>query len=112
MRGSVDPACVVAGDATPVRPPDAVPTTVWMIPTVALVVNVTVATPDPLVALVLVPNEPPLPVLSLHVITTPARATGVPVAVTNCAVTVTPLPTAGMYVLRLIRNCVPTLLGK
>src|SRR5438093_2498349 len=73
-----------------------------MVPAVAPVVNVTVATPPALVVLVGLPNDPPAPVL-VQVTVLPAVATGLLFASANCAVIVMALPANGLLLLELTR---------
>ena len=77
----------------PVSDELSVPVTVCTVPTVELVVNVTVAIPLAFVVLVAVPNEPPFVLLQVTVL--PDVDTGLLLASANCAVIVTLLPATG-----------------
>jgi hypothetical protein len=89
---------VVNAALVPVRLEPSVAVTVWTTGgAAALVVNVTVAMPEPSVVLVGEENVPPL--VLLQVTTMPDVATGLSFASASCAVTVTSVPATGLELL-------------
>jgi hypothetical protein len=89
----------------PVKPPP-VAVTVWIVPVVELVVNVTVAMPLAFVVLVAVEKEPPF-VLD-HVTTIPDTGTALLKLSASWAVMVTAEPGTGEYELEVTRNLLAT----
>jgi hypothetical protein len=96
------PTVVVIAALVPVNACASVPVIVWTVPATTLFVNVTVATPLPVVVLVALANPPPEPVL-LHVTTLPEALTGLLFASANCAVIETVLPATGFKLVELTR---------